>query len=403
MNLIPDILSEQAILTAWRRDLHAHPELAFNETRTADFVAAQLAECGIDVTRGVGRTGVVGTLTTDSGGKSVGLRADMDALPMEELNNFAHKSVYPGRMHGCGHDGHTTMLLAAARYLAQTRQFEGTVHFIFQPAEEANDTGSGAQAMIDDGLFDRFPMESIFGMHNWPPLPVGTFAVCPGPVMAAMHLFEVTITGKGTHGALPHTGVDPILAAGHMLTAWQSIVSRNVDAQQTAVISATSIQGGENSWNVIPQTVRIRGTARAFTSDIGELIKDRFTTITEYTAQALGVKTDIHWEQRTPATNNDPEMAAMAQKVAIDVVGTDQVLPPQEAPRQTGSEDFACFLQHKPGAYIWLGNGNAAGGEANETSQGSVCMIHEPRYDFNDAILPVGASFWVRLVERLLA
>jgi len=392
MTLISEILSVHDELTTWRHDLHAHPELAFNENRTSAFVVEKLESWGIEATQGVGVTGVVGTLKVGTSNRSIGLRADMDALPMEELNTFAHKSKHPGCMHGCGHDGHTVMLLAAARYLAQSKNFNGTVHFIFQPAEEANDNGSGAQAMIDDGLFNRFPMDSIFAMHNMPGLPEGTFSISDGPVFAAMDLFDVTITGKGTHGALPHTGIDTLLVCSHVITAWQSIVSRNIDPMQTAVLSATSIQAGDN-WNVIPQTAVIKGTVRTFLPEVQAQVRERLHAIAEQVAGAFGATAQVDYRQELPATVNDAEQARQAVTVARELVGEAQIKEGADATRLMGSEDFSVLLQHKPGAYLLLGSGAGEG----------VCMIHEARYDFNDKLLPIGASFFARLVEQKLA
>ena len=392
MNSISEISQLHKDITLWRRDLHAHPELAFNENRTAAFVAEKLQSWGIRVTTGVGQLGVVGSLTVGTAKKSIGLRADMDALPMQEMNNFSHKSTHEGKMHGCGHDGHTCMLLAAAQYLAKSKQFNGTVHFIFQPAEEANENGSGACAMIDDGLFERFPMDHVFGMHNLPGIPAGTFAICPGPVMAAMDLFNITISGHGTHGALPHTGKDAIYVSAQMINAWQSIVSRNVDPIQSAVISATSIHGG-NSWNVIPETVQIKGSIRTFLPAIQDLVQKQFEHITQQLAATYGVSVDIQYSREIPATINNPEMAQVATEVATQLVGNQQVLSGADAPKTMGSEDFAFMLKQRPGAYLWLGNGG---------TENNCVMLHESTYDFNDNLLPVGASFWVRLSEKLL-
>ena len=336
MELIAEIVAAQAEITAWRRDLHAHPELAFNETRTADFVASHMEQWGIEVTRGVGKTGVVGTLKSGDSNKAIGLRADMDALPMEELNDFSHKSIHPGRMHGCGHDGHTIMLLAAARYLAHSRKFNGTVHFIFQPAEEANENGSGAYAMIQDGLFERFAMDKVFGMHNLPGLSVGTFAICQGPVMAAMDLFDVTVTGHGTHGAMPHTGIDPIFVSAQLLNAWQGIVSRYVDPRESAVISATAINGG-NSWNVIPESVDIKGSIRTFMPEIQEQVTHLFKTISKKVADTFSAKIEIEFRKELPATINNPDMAQIAQNVAMGVAGKDNVLFGTDSPKLMGS------------------------------------------------------------------
>lgn len=392
MNLIEEITSNHAELTEWRRDIHAHPELAFDESRTAALVAERLESFGIEVTRGVGGTGVVGTLRSGTSERSVGLRADMDALPMEELNDFRHKSKYPGKMHGCGHDGHTVMLLGAARYLAEKRQFDGTVQFVFQPAEEANDNGSGAKAMIADGLFDHFPIDKIFGMHNYklPGLKTGGVAVWPGPVAASMDLFEVRVTGHGCHGALPHMGADPVLICAHLVSAWQTIVSRNVNPLQSAVISATTIQAGD-SWNVIPETALIRGSIRALSPGVRELVEDRFRRITEDVCSAFGATAVIDFRHETLPVVNTEDEAALVCEVARELVGEDYLL--DDFLPTMGSEDFAWYLEHCPGAYLFIGNG--AGPAA--------CAVHEAKYDFNDDILPIGASLWARLAEKALA
>ena len=416
MNLIDDIVLWHKELTQWRRDIHAHPELAFEETRTADFVASQLESYGINVTRGVGKTGVVGTLKVGSSNKAIGLRADMDALPMDELNTFSHKSKTPGCMHGCGHDGHTVMLLAAARYLAQSRDFDGTVQFIFQPAEEANDNGSGAKAMIDDGLFERFPVDSVFAVHNAPGLKTGAIATKPGAIMASMDLFEVTITGQGTHGAIPHSGTDQLIIAAQMLLAWQTIISRNVDPLQSAVISATSITSGD-SWNVIPESVSIKGSIRTLSAETQQLIHDRFHCLTQQLAAGFGVAVKINYRHSYPATINDKAQTAMACTVAVDIVGEDQILT--DIPAGMGSEDFSYMLQEKPGCYLFIGNSDPSGDKEysgiekrklpeqsdllEQLTIHDACMVHNPSYDFNDAILPVGATFFVRLVERCLS
>ena len=391
-NIIPDIIEHLPEFTRWRHDLHAHPELAFDEARTSQFVAEQLQSFGLEVHTGIGGTGVVARLSRVDSGKAIGLRADMDALPMQEQNTFAHKSVYPGRMHGCGHDGHTVMLLAAAQYLAKHQAFNGTVIFIFQPAEEANEKGSGAAAMIKDGLFDRFPMDAVFGMHNWPGLPVGHCSIRNGPVMAAMDLFEVNVTGHGTHGALPHTGIDTVLVCAHIITAWQSIVSRNTDPLDTAVVSATTVQAGD-SWNVIPHTAVIRGSVRTFNKATQQRVQQRLQSIAEHIATAMGASVQISYTNSSPANVNDEATAALALQVAEEVVGADKVLKDDAALKLMGSEDFAHLSQQVPGVYLLIGNGDGEGG----------CMVHEPRYDFNDELIPIGASYWVRLVEMFLA
>lgn len=389
MKLKEEIVANHEEIARWRHDIHAHPELAFDEKRTADFVAMQMEKWGIKVTRGVGTTGVVGTLKVGSSVKSIGLRADMDALPMEELNSFSHKSKYPGRMHACGHDGHTVMLLAAAQYLAQTKDFDGTVHFYFQPAEEANETGSGAKAMIEDGLFELFPVDSIFGLHNWA-IPTGTVIAQPGPVAASMDLFEVTLTGKGTHGAMPHKGTDTLLVAANLLQAWQSIISRNIDPQTAAVLSATSLQSG-TSWNVIPETVTLRGSVRTMSPDVQLIIKERFIALTQKIANAYACDCNINYRHIIPVMINDVEETNFLTKVAKEVVGENHVIT-AGGPTVMGSDDFAFMSLEKPGCYFFLGNGDGEGS----------CLVHEPNYDFNDDILPIGASIFARLVERKL-
>lgn len=414
MKLVAEIVQWQKELTAWRRDIHAHPELAFDENRTSDFVAQQLESCGISVTRGIGKIGVVGTLTAGTSSRSIGLRADMDALPMDELNNFSHKSTYPGKMHGCGHDGHTVILLAAARYLASTQNFDGTVQFVFQPAEEANAEGSGAKAMIDDGLFDRFPMDSIFGLHNAPGLKVGGLVTRVGPLMASMDLFEVIITGQGTHGAVPHTGIDPLLVVAQLILAWQSIVSRNVNSLDSAVISATSVAAGD-SWNVIPDSVVVRGSVRTLSETARQLIRERFYEISENIAGAYGANITIDYRAATPVTANDEEQVKILCKAATEVVGSENIL--NDVPPTMGSEDFSYYLKEKPGCYFFIGNSSAEseGHKGRSDLQEKTidfglkhlaihgaCMTHDPNYDFNDEIIPIGASIFVKLVENKL-
>lgn len=408
MNAITEIEAQKSELTAWRKDIHAHPELAFEETRTADFVSEQLSAYGYDVTRNVGGTGVVGSLTIGSSDKSIGIRADMDALPMDELNTFAHKSTFKGKMHGCGHDGHTVMALAAARHLAKTRGFNGTVRFFFQPAEEANETGSGAEAMIKDGLFTRFPVDCVFAMHNAPGLKAGSMATCPGPIMASMDLFDVTITGKGTHGAVPQSGIDPVLVASHMITAWQSIVSRNINPQEAAVISATSVITGD-SWNVIPQTAQIRGSIRALSPGVRDTVKKRFSEIANDIASAFGATVKVKFIGGTPVTVNDPAQTEKACDVASAIVGEENLV--RNISAVMGSEDFSFMLEKKAGCYVLIGNSDARSEDSISEDQdgifsgpglenvlvASACMLHDPHYDFNDDILPLGASFWVKL------
>lgn len=385
MNLISEIEQDRAWLERIRHDIHAHPELAYEETRTAGIVAKLLAEWDIDVTTGLAETGVVGTLTNGQGPR-IGLRADMDALPIHEANEFDHRSRHDGRMHACGHDGHTTMLLGAARHLARTRSFSGTVDFIFQPAEEA---AGGARRMIAEGLFDRFAVDAVFGMHNWPGLEAGTFAMRAGAMMASLDCFEMIVEGTGTHGALPHKGADPVVAAAQIVTALQSIVSRNVDPLQVGVVSVTQIHGGD-AWNVIPPAVTLAGGVRSFDPDVRRLLLERVEAVATSVAQALGVRARLSWKISFPPVMNHSEETAVAARAAASVVGAENV-DTQSQP-SLGSEDFACMLEEKPGCYVFIGNGVGEGG----------CVIHNPAYDFNDDILVPGASWWVRLTEQYL-
>ncbi|HEY0879629.1 MAG TPA: M20 aminoacylase family protein [Zeimonas sp.] len=373
-------------LRRWRRDLHAHPELGFEETRTSRLVAERLASFGVEVHAGVGRTGVVGVLRNGSSPRTIGLRADMDALPIAEANDFEHRSRHPNRMHACGHDGHATMLLAAARHLARTREFDGTVHFIFQPAEEGL---GGAQAMLDDGLFERFPCESIFGMHNRPSLEVGRFAVRSGAMMAGGAFFDIDIEGIGTHGARPEAGVDPVMVAVQIASAAQTIVSRNVAPVQTAVLSITQIHAGD-AYNVVPQRARLAGTARAFSKDTMQRIERRLREIAEGVAGAMGAKARFDFRVPFAPTINDPDEAEFAASVCAELVGGENV--ERDPPLIMASEDFSAMLERVPGCYLNIGNGGAAGG----------CEVHNPSYDFDDRALSYGAAFFVRAVERRL-
>ena len=387
MNLIPDIVDKHASHTKWRRDIHAHPELAYEEHRTTKFVADKLTEFGIPIETGVGRTGVVGTITNGSSDRCIGLRADMDALPLQEFNEFEHRSTHDGVMHACGHDGHTAMLLAATQYLATNRNFEGTVHVIFQPAEEGE---AGAKAMMDDGLFERFPMEAVYGMHNWPGQQVGKMATRKGPIMAAMDVFEVKIIGRGGHGALPHLAVDPILVATQLVNQLQGIVSRNVNPIDAAVVSVTQIHAGD-AWAVIPSEVVIRGTVRSFKPATRELLRERMKQITAGICSGNDCEFEWWYDHRFPPTVNSSLETDAVSKACRSLLGTanynDDVDP------STGSEDFGYMLEAKPGCYAFIGNGSADGG----------CLLHNPRYDFNDEIIPIGASYWVQLVEQELA
>jgi hippurate hydrolase len=387
MSLVPKITALKDEMTHWRRDIHAHPELGFEEKRTSDLVAAKLAEFGVEVHRGIGKTGVVGVLRSGSSARSVGLRADMDCLPIEEANTFAHRSTHAGRMHACGHDGHTTMLLGAARYLAETRNFDGTVNFIFQPAEEGI---GGAKAMIDDGLFKRFPCDAIFGMHNRPGMPLGKFAVRSGAMMAGGAFFDIDIEGRGSHGARPEAGVDSILVAAHVTAALQSIVSRNVRPVDTAVLSVTQVHGG-NAYNVIPQTVRLSGTVRAFSNEVMQLIGRNIARVAEGVAAGFGAKAKTDFRAIFPPTINHAEEADYAASICAEVVGAESVK--RDPALIMASEDFSFMLNEVRGCYINIGNGDGEG----------ACEVHNPSYDFNDSALPYGASFFARLVEKRLA
>ncbi len=389
MPIINRIAEFHADMTAWRRDIHAHPELAFAETRTADVVARKLAEWGITVDRGLAKTGVVGTLRAGSGKRAIGLRADMDALPLPEKNGFAHASRHPGKMHACGHDGHTTMLLGAARYLAETKNFDGTIHFIFQPAEEGE---GGGRAMVEEGLFTKFPVEAVYGMHNMPGIPVGKFAIRPGPMMASSDIFEIAVTAKGGHAAFPHRAVDAIVVASQIVTALQSIVARNVDPVETAVVSVTQVHAGD-AWNVLPDDAVIRGGTRAFSTAMQDLLERRIREVAEGICRAYGAEMKFMYERRYPPLVNHGEPTAFCAEVARDVAGRANV--DDATPPLMGSEDFAFMLQAQKGAYIFVGNG--AEGETGG------CMVHNPHYDFNDEILPLGATYWVRLAETALA
>jgi len=373
-------------MAAWRRDIHAHPELGFQESRTAAFVASQLKQYGIEVHEGVGKTGVVGVLKSGKSSRTVGLRADMDALPILEANSFAHKSTRPGVMHACGHDGHTTMLLGAAKYLAATRRFDGTVHFIFQPAEEGL---GGAKAMLDDGLFRRFPCEAVFGMHNRPGLPLGRFAVRAGPMMAGGAFFDIDIEGVGSHGARPESGVDPVLVAAHVTTALQSIVARNVRPVDTAVLSVTQIHSGD-AYNVIPQRARLSGTARCFSNEVMSLIEKNLRRLAESVAAGFGARATTDFRVTFPPLLNDPREAEFAASICNDIVGAEHVK--RDPALIMASEDFAFMLAQVPGCYINIGNGEGEG----------ACEVHNPSYDFNDRANPYGAGFFARLVEQRL-
>ncbi|MBW6397274.1 amidohydrolase [Roseomonas sp. HJA6] len=385
-NRIADFHAE---MTAWRRDFHEHPELAFEEVRTSEIVADKLRAFGCDeVITGIAKTGVVGVIRGNNAasGRAIGLRADMDALPILEETGLAYASKNAGKMHACGHDGHTTMLLGAAKYLAETRNFDGTVYVIFQPAEE---NFGGGEVMVKEGLFERFPMERVFGLHNWPSLPAGTFAWREGPVMAAVANLEVTITGKGAHGAIPQNGNDPIVIAAAIVQALQSIVARNVEPVEGGVITIGHINGG-HTYNVIPEQVSMLGTARWFAPEVGDLLEKRFLETVTGIAAAFGAKADAKFIRLYPATINEPVSTGLAADAARAVQGDARVIP--MAKPTMGGEDFSFMLNVKDGAYLMLGGGRSA----------TDAMVHHPKYDFNDEILPVGASWWAALAERLL-
>ncbi len=394
MKLVDSIVTQAAGIAAIRRDLHAHPELCFEEHRTADIVAARLTEWGIPVHRGLGKTGVVGIVKGGDSPRAIGLRADMDALPMQEFNTFDHASRHAGKMHACGHDGHTAMLLAAAQHLARHRNFDGTVYLIFQPAEEG---GGGAREMIRDGLFEKFPMEAVFGMHNWPGAPTGTFAVSPGPVMASSNEFKITIRGKGGHAALPHTSVDPVPIACQMVQAFQTIITRNKKPIDSAVISVTMIHAGEAT-NVIPDSCELQGTVRTFTVPVLDLVESRMRQIAEHLCAAHDATCEFEFERNYPPTINADAEANFAREVMSCIVGAENVRIQEPT---MGAEDFAYMLQAKPGAYCFIGNGDGAHREIGHG--GGPCMLHNPSYDFNDDLIPLGASYWVRLAEAWFA
>jgi len=394
MRLVEPILAHQAELETIRRDIHAHPELCYEEQRTADVVAARLAEWGIPVVRGMGVTGVVGIIKNGTSTRAIGLRADMDALPMQELNTFDHASRHAGKMHACGHDGHTTMLLGAAHYLSQNRNFDGSVYLIFQPAEEG---GAGARRMIEDGLFEQFPMDAVYGMHNWPGIKAGTFGVVPGPMMASSNEFRVTIKGKGAHAAQPHRGIDPVMVAVQVAQGWQTIISREKNPLDTAVLSITQIHAG-SATNVIPDEAVMIGTVRTFSTGVLDLVERRMNEIANGIAAGFGAGVDFSFKRNYPPLVNDVEKTAFAIEAMRAVVGHDNVNVNVEP--TMGAEDFAFMLQAKPGCYVFIGNGD---GEHRVGGHGlGPCQLHNGSYDFNDQLLPIGASYWVRLVEMSL-
>ena len=380
-------------MTAWRRDFHAHPEIGFEEHRTSEIVAGKLAEWGIEVHRGLGGTGVVGVLRgrrqgRAGGNRAIGLRADMDALPMEEANGFGHRSQTPGRMHACGHDGHTTMLLGAARYLAETRDFAGTVHLIFQPAEEGL---AGAKAMLDDGLFERFPCDAVYGIHNSPDLPLGTVKALTGTAMAAIDYFSVVLRGRSSHGAAPHLGIDTVAIAAQVIGAINAIPSRHVNALESAIVSIGQIHGGTSDI-VIPEVVELRGSVRTLKPHVRDRVEEVFRRAVEHCAMAGGGTAEINYKRAYPATVNTAEQTEIAAGVAASLPGTEQVV--REGDPLLAGEDFAFFLERTPGAYLLFGQGGADGRGATP--------VHNPLYDFNDDLLPLGASYLARMAEREL-
>ncbi|MFZ2299017.1 MAG: M20 aminoacylase family protein [Aquabacterium sp.] len=392
--VLPELLAQSDALRVLRRDIHAHPELCFQEERTSDVIARTLAAWGIEVHRGLGKTGVVGVIQGRPGPRAIGLRADIDALPMTEHNQFAHASRHAGRMHACGHDGHTAMLLSAAQHLAATRDFDGKVILVFQPAEEG---GGGARAMIQDGLFEHFPMDAIFGMHNWPGMPAGTFAIKDGPCFASSNEFHITIRGKGTHGAMPHLGIDPVPVACQLVQAFQTILTRNLRPIETGVISVTMIQAGEAT-NVVPESVTLQGTVRTFTDETLDLIEERMRELSHQLSAAFGATAAFEFQRNYPPTINHSAETAFARQVMTEVVGPERV---QLFEATMGAEDFSFFLQHKPGAYFVIGNGD---GTHREGGHGlGPCTLHNPSYDFNDELIPLGGTFWVKLAQRWLA
>lgn len=396
MKLLPEVLESAEVIKAIRRDIHAHPELCFEENRTADMVAKQLSSWGIAVHRGLGKTGVVGSIQGTLGaGRSIGLRADMDALPLQEHNRFEHASKHDGKMHACGHDGHVAMLLGAAEYLSKHRDFKGSVHFIFQPAEEG---GGGAREMIKDGLFDLFPCDAVFGMHNWPGLAVGEFGVTPGPMMASSNEFVITVKGKGGHAALPHNSADPVFAASQMIGSLQSIITRNKRPIDAAVLSITQFHAGDAS-NIIPDSAWVGGTVRTFTLEVLDLIETRLRHIASTVAQAFDCNAEVEFSRNYPPTINHLSETEFAVGVMKDLVGENRVNPRIDP--TMGAEDFAFMLQEKPGCYVFIGNG-----DGDHRSQGhglGPCQLHNPCYDFNDDLLPLGSSYWVNLTQKYLA
>lgn len=389
--VLPAIREATPEMVALRHRIHAHPELAFEEFQTSDLVAERLAAWGYAVHRGLGGTGVVGTLKLGHGPRRLGIRADMDALPIQEATGLPYASQVPGKMHACGHDGHTAILLAAAHAIAAERGFDGTLHLIFQPAEEGL---GGGRRMVEDGLFEQFPCDAIFALHNMPGFPVGRFGFKEGPFMASSDSVTVTVTGRGGHGSAPHLAADPVVAAAHIVIALQTIVSRNVDPRDMAVVTVGAIHGGDAP-NVIPNSVQMKLTVRAYKPEIRQMLRERITALVQAQAATLGVQATVDYHWRYPALVNDPEATRFARQVAADWLGEGALVPDLQP--LTGSEDFSFMLERCPGSYLIVGNGE---GEHHRTGG---CMVHNPGYDFNDAILPVAASYWVQLVRRFLA
>jgi amidohydrolase len=386
MNIVPEIAALDTEMRGWRHRLHAHPETAFEETLTSAFVADTLRSFGLDVHTGLAGTGVVGVLRNGHASAAVGLRADLDALHIHETSGVPHASMVPGKMHACGHDGHTTMLLAAAKAMTQRKRFDGTAYFIFQPAEENE---GGGRVMVEQGLFDKFPMQAVYGMHNWPGMPAGTFAVRAGPLMGAFDIFEIVAKGKGAHAAMAYQGKDPMLFAAHAISALQTIVSRNLHPLDAGVVSVTQVHAGD-TWNVIPDDVVLRGTVRTFESDVQDTIERRMKTILDGIAAMFEMSVTLRYERRYPATVNSATETKHAIAAAAAVVGVGNV--DTEPMPNMASEDFAFMLQAKPGCYLWLGAGRGEG----------TANLHNPRYDFNDDALAIGASYWVTLAEQQL-
>ena len=391
MKIIDSIVTQAASIANVRRDIHAHPELCFQEVRTADLVAAKLTEWGIPIHRGLGTTGVVGIVKSGTSARAIGLRADMDALPMQEFNTFSHASQNAGKMHACGHDGHTAMLLAAAQHFAKHRNFDGTVYLIFQPAEEG---GGGAREMIKEGLFEQFPMDAVFGLHNWPGYAVGKFAVSPGPVMASSNEFRVVIRGKGGHAALPHNGLDPVPVACQLVQGFQTIITRNKKPIDAGVISVTMIHAGEAT-NVIPDSCELRGTVRTFSLEVLDMIERRMKQITEHTCAAFDMTCEFTFSRNYPPTINSAKEAEFARRVMTSIVGEDNVVVQEPT---MGAEDFSFMLLAKPGCYSFIANGDGSHREMGHG--GGPCMLHNPSYDFNDDLSPLGATYRVRLAEE---